>query len=79
MNQTHSEYISQLEGRISELNQLCANLDPYATIDEEEIKVLKKFNIQNWQDPFKLTNQLVLLLEDSIEELHRLKNEQKLQ
>ena len=51
---------------IKELEFLCYNLDPYQSPNSRELELLKKLEIQNINDPFKLTNTLVYLTEEAI-------------
>ena len=55
------------EKRIAELTQIAQTLDPYKGPSKQESKILKKYGITDYADPFLLTNQVLLLLEDSIE------------
>lgn len=68
-----SETIEVLEARIKKLSDICNELNPYAPVDESFKKRLREFNIMEFEDPFKITNALLRLLEDSIDELHRLR------
>ncbi|MCO4793323.1 MAG: hypothetical protein KC493_06420 [Bacteriovoracaceae bacterium] len=77
LNQTNplmdkSIRITELEEQIEKLNFICSNLDPFAPISEELKQLVKSFNIVELDDPFVLTKQLVVLLEDAVEELHGL-------
>lgn len=68
-----NEKIKYLESRIESLSLICQELNPYAEIpDDLKIRLLN-YNILELMDPFKVTNQLLMLLEDSIDELHRIK------
>lgn len=62
-----------LQKQINELQKLCDELDPYSEICAEHKKVLNKYGIADLNDPFSLTNRLILMLEDSIEELEKIK------
>jgi hypothetical protein len=42
-------------------------------MSDEFKKRLREFNIMEFEDPFKITNALLSLLEDAISELHVLK------
>ncbi len=53
--------------KIAELTQLAQTLDPYKGPTKQESKILKKYGITDYADPFLLTNQVLLLLEDAIE------------
>lgn len=67
------EQILFLENRIQVLSDICSELNPYEEISAEQKMKLMNFNILDFSDPFKITNQLLVLLEDSIDELHLLR------
>jgi hypothetical protein len=69
----NDEKILFLENRIKKLGEICNNLNPYLPITDEFKLGLKEFNIMEFNDPFKITNALLMLLEDTIDELHILK------
>lgn len=69
----HEEKILYLESRIKRLGTICNDLNPYSPITDEFKKSLREFNILEFEDPFKITNALLMLLEDAIDELHVLK------
>ncbi len=62
----------ELKARIHRLSELCNELNPYGEITSEQKTLLASYNILDVSDPFKITNQLLVLLEDSIDELHLL-------
>ena len=64
------ERVSILEEKIAKLSALCQELNPYEPIDEQFKLRLKELNILEFEDPFKITNALLILLEDAIDELH---------
>lgn len=67
----------ELEARVASLRHICQHLDPYGPMDLETKKTLEQFYIYDFSDPFKVTNELLMLLEDSIQELqHRAKQGQ---
>lgn len=67
------EKVNHLETRIKKLGDICTELNPYSPIpDDLKIRLLD-FNIVDLSDPFKITNALLVLLEDSIDELHMIK------
>ena len=66
-----------LKSRISQLNNLCHDINPYAPLPNHIQEELRKFEIVEVEDPFSLTNKLILLLEDSIEELHAIEEREK--
>ena len=67
---THLKQLTngELDQTITLLRELCDQIDPYATIDDETGKKLQSVSIMKWDDPFVLTNQLLLLMENAIEE-----------
>ncbi len=67
------EKIEVLEARIKKLNDICIELNPYGPVDKSFQKRLIEFSIMEFEDPFKITNALLRLLEDSIDELHILR------
>lgn len=68
-----NEKISYLEARIKDLSEICQEIDPYKTVSDEQKMRLLNYNILDLSDPFKITNQLLVLLEDTIDELHLIK------
>ena len=67
------EKIDYLEARIKMLDDICSEINPYATITNELKMKLLNFNILELNDPFKVTNALLMLLEDTMDELHVIK------
>lgn len=67
------EKVLDLETRIKKLGDICNELNPYQPVDAEFKLRLREFNIMEFEDPFKITNALLMLLEDSIDELHELR------
>ncbi len=70
--QLNNEKILFLKNRIQRLGDICQDLNPYLEISPELKDRLYEFNILELSDPFKITNTLLMLLEDSIDELHTL-------
>jgi hypothetical protein len=66
----NEEKILELKARIQKLGDICQDLNPYQAISPELKLRLNEFNILELSDPFKITNTLLMLLEDSIDELH---------
>lgn len=64
--------VEWLEAKIADLKYICDNLNPYAEIDSDLKERLNGHQIYDFYDPFTITNKLLVSLEDSIEELHRL-------
>lgn len=69
----NAEKIFYLEDRIKKLGDICNDLNPYIPIPDDFKLRLREFNIMEFSDPFKITNALLMLLEDTIDELHILK------
>ncbi|MGB0452846.1 MAG: hypothetical protein ACPGJV_03955 [Bacteriovoracaceae bacterium] len=67
-----------LEGEIERLNQLCETIDPYSELSEEQVLELGAIGINEVKDPFHVTNQLVVKLEDAIQEFQEIKKHLKL-
>ena len=67
--------VLQLEKKIKNLKRICDQIDPYSPVPDKFKKDLSSFNIDKWNDPFALTNQLIVLLEDSIEKLEKMKRQ----
>ena len=64
--------IALLKERVENLNKLCSELDPYKEIPLAYQETLVSLGVREFDDPFTVTNKLVTLLEDSIEELQSL-------
>jgi hypothetical protein len=69
----NDEKIVYLEDRIKKIGDICTDLNPYNPITDDFKLRLREFNILEFSDPFKITNALLILLEDTIDELHLLK------
>ena len=69
----NQEKIQYLENRIKNLGEICNELNPYLPVSPEFKLKLREFNIIEASDPFHVTNALLRLLEDTINELHLLK------
>ena len=61
--------IQELSIIIEDLNLLCNELDPYHPLTQEMGKRLATYGVFESDDPFLITNKLVLILENSVEEL----------
>ncbi|EQC50343.1 hypothetical protein M899_2538 [Bacteriovorax sp. BSW11_IV] len=77
LNNEPEKRILELENKAELLKKLCHEIDPYSKITEEQKVSLETLEIVQFDDPFLLTNQLLLLTEDTLEELEELK--QKIQ
>jgi hypothetical protein len=64
-----------LRQRADVLKQLCLDLDPYAPLKDDQLDVLENLGLlglgdyKENVDPFRLTNQLILSMEDTLEEI----------
>lgn len=58
--------------RAAQLKEICDQLDPYQPLSPAMQQQLQQFGINDFSDPFQITNQLLLLLEDTLTELHNL-------
>ena len=63
-NLSQKELLSQ---KIEMLKAICAELNPYETITEEMKERLNAVGIFELNNPFQLTNTLIVMLEDAIE------------
>ncbi len=61
--------MTELSSIIKELNSLCSELDPYQPLSNEMKKSLSKYGVFDEDNPFVITNKLVFILENSVEEL----------
>jgi len=61
--------IAQLKSRAQLLRELCENLDPYSPLTNEERDLLESLGVYNYEDPFQLTNELIMKMEDTLEEI----------
>ena len=61
----------ELEKKVALLRSLCDRINPYAPLSPKVQKQLKSLGVTPEGDPFALTNQLLLLMEEALEELHR--------
>lgn len=66
--------ISQLKSRAQLLRELCENLDPYSPLTREERNLLESLGVYDYEDPFQLTNELIMRMEDTLEEIMTRKN-----
>ena len=61
--------ISQLKSRAQTLRRLCEDLDPYSPLTKEEKGLLESLGVFDYNDPFQLTNELIMRMEDTLEEI----------
>ncbi len=61
-----------LKDKIETLKSICNELNPYLPISDEMKNTLLEFGIEDFSDPFKITNALIFTLENNMEELNRL-------
>lgn len=65
-------YKENLEKKIETLKMICDLLDPYNEISDQLKTELKNVGIAKFDNPFLITNQLLMMMEDSITELQEL-------
>ena len=68
---THSK-ISLLKDRVRILQNICNEIDPFGEISEEHRNLLSELGSFDFSDPFDLTNQLIVMTENILEEIHHL-------
>lgn len=74
MNTNYSDMtLSDLQKRADILKDLCHRLDPYEPLQDEDLVRLKSIGIHHIDDPFHLTNTLILYVEDTLEEISKRK------
>jgi len=61
--------ISQLKSRAQTLRRLCEDLDPYSPMTKEDLDLLESLGVYGHNDPFQLTNELIMKMEDTLEEI----------
>lgn len=67
--------LDELELKILELKSLADQMNPYEPLPLSIQEKLEKWGIPLSPDPFKLTNKLLLTMEDAIEQRSRLRQE----
>lgn len=67
--------LERLRSKLDQLNAMADKLDPYQPLSQETQIELKSLGVLVLDDPFALTNQLVVILENITEELHKLESE----
>lgn len=72
---TPSMDIMNLEILISKLKGICHEIDPYTELTLSMKERLIDVGIEEFDDPFALTNKLLFITENAIEELAKLKEE----
>jgi hypothetical protein len=53
---------------IQKLRTLCSQLDPFSPLSPENESFLRQIGIKDLENPYELTNQLVKMMEDLIED-----------
>lgn len=54
--------------KVEELQKLCAELDPFKKISKKHQKILKKYGLNEIEDPYLLSNHLISLTENALTE-----------
>ena len=62
-----------LDTKIEELKLFMDSFNPYLPITSADQKVLNNYDIYDLGDPFKITNELIFLIEELIEKREKLK------
>jgi|GEM_PF-2967262 len=68
-----SSNIAELEKTVGALTKLCQEINPFNPLTENERASLKMLEINPEENPYAITNQLILRLENSIEALENLR------
>ena len=69
-----SSHAHMSDTQLERLKDICASIDPFKKIDEKTFADLNEMGIHDVEDPFKLTNHLLRILEENLNS--RQKNEQ---
>lgn len=70
-----TEEIMGLEILIAKLKGICHEIDPYSKLTLSMKERLVDIGIEEFNDPFALTNRLLFMTENAIEKLETLKQE----
>ncbi|MFZ8933427.1 MAG: hypothetical protein ACO20H_04575 [Bacteriovoracaceae bacterium] len=65
---------TDLENEAQKLSKLCQMINPYEKLGKETKDELFRLGIVNFEDPFAITNELLILLEEVDEKLKKLKH-----
>lgn len=63
--QKPTNYLS--DEQLEVLKQLCRDLNPYEEMSLDEKLKLQEFNITDLNNPFAITNKLLMILEDNLQ------------
>lgn len=63
--------LEELTNKADFLKQICLNLDPYSPMDEEQKETLTKLGLKDISDPFRVTNELIMQMENVLEEIKK--------
>ncbi len=64
--------ISLLKNRVKTLQDICDEIDPFSEISEKHRETLSRIGPFDFTDPYGLTNQLIMMTENTLEEIHDL-------
>jgi ribosomal protein L30/L7E len=68
--------LEELTTKADFLKQLCLNLDPYAPMDDEQKQTLLGLGLKDINDPFRVTNELIMQMENVLEEIQKRQNKE---
>lgn len=68
--------LEELTTRADYLKQLCLNLDPYAPLDKKQKETLLNLGVKDIDDPFRVTNELIMQMENTLEEIQKRNSEE---
>ena len=54
------------------LQDICDEIDPFGEISEQHRKTLSQIGSFDFTDPYGLTNQLIVMTENTLEKIHDL-------
>ena len=71
INHPDDNKISLLKNRVKILQDICDKIDPFQGISKEDRTILAQMGDFDYSNPYQLTNQLIVMMEDTLEELKR--------
>lgn len=67
--------IEELENKAKNLSDLCKLINPYEKLSKDTRDELFNLGIVNFEDPFSITNELLILMEELEEKIKTVKKD----
>lgn len=77
-NPLESLSLEELTTKADFLRQICLNLDPYSPMDKDQKETLLNLGLKDINDPFRVTNELIMQMENVLEEIQKRKGDSPL-